>query len=558
MDRIPAVTKEKAARVYTPGVSPESMDGSISTGWASVFLILVLGFVAWVRVRLLAIPLERDEGEFAYIGQLILQGMPPYVRAYTMKLPGTHVGYALIMGALGQTIEAIHIGLLLVNAAAALLLFCLIRRHFGNLAGLGAGIAFALLSLTPPVLGTSAHATHFVLLPALGGLLLLVRPAQSVPARDLVLSGGLLGIAVLMKQPGLMFVALAAVVVMCDQHWNVRMRIRRALLLAVSAAIPYLVTCFVLWISGAFGRFWFWTAEYGWTYSSILTLSQGRQLLYSQFAVAARSGIWLWGLATVGVVILPLHTRRVQDRYFALAFLTFSFLAVCPGLYFRRHYWILLLPAIAMFAGIALGWIAQVTCHLTSRRLGLALPVGLFVAACAALIHSHSDFFFRLTPAEAGKALYGGNPFAEAPEIGKYLQEHTTHGDTVAVIGSEPEIYFYSRRMSATGYIYTYGMMEDQPYGLKMQIEMAREIEISRPKYLVFANLPLSWLVSAKSDLFIFSWLERYKSSHYRTVRVVSLAAAPGGTLSQRSHIETLKPAPSLPHEIEILERIGP
>ena len=35
-------------------------------------------------------PLERDEGEYAYIGQLILRGEIPYVAAHSMKLPGVY------------------------------------------------------------------------------------------------------------------------------------------------------------------------------------------------------------------------------------------------------------------------------------------------------------------------------------------------------------------------------------------------------------------------------------------------------------------------------------
>lgn len=53
------------------------------------FLLLVAGFVVYVRVRLLNLPLERDEGEYAYAGQLILEGVPPYKEAWNMKLPGT-------------------------------------------------------------------------------------------------------------------------------------------------------------------------------------------------------------------------------------------------------------------------------------------------------------------------------------------------------------------------------------------------------------------------------------------------------------------------------------
>ena len=60
--------------------------------FALVFVVLLL--FAGIRWRLRDMPLERDEGEYAYAGQLILQDIPPYELAYNMKLPGTYLGYA--------------------------------------------------------------------------------------------------------------------------------------------------------------------------------------------------------------------------------------------------------------------------------------------------------------------------------------------------------------------------------------------------------------------------------------------------------------------------------
>lgn len=55
-----------------------------------ICLTVILLFVTLIRYRLLALPLERDEGEYALMGQLILKGIPPYEMAYSMKLPGTY------------------------------------------------------------------------------------------------------------------------------------------------------------------------------------------------------------------------------------------------------------------------------------------------------------------------------------------------------------------------------------------------------------------------------------------------------------------------------------
>ena len=68
----------------------------------------VILFFSLIRFRLRDVPLERDEGEYAYAGQLMLQGVPPYSLAYNMKLPGTYAVYAAILAVFGQTPTAVH------------------------------------------------------------------------------------------------------------------------------------------------------------------------------------------------------------------------------------------------------------------------------------------------------------------------------------------------------------------------------------------------------------------------------------------------------------------
>ena len=45
-------------------------DKVLEVAWISLAMI-ILGLVIAIRLRLLGIPLERDEGEYAYAGQLI-------------------------------------------------------------------------------------------------------------------------------------------------------------------------------------------------------------------------------------------------------------------------------------------------------------------------------------------------------------------------------------------------------------------------------------------------------------------------------------------------------
>src|SRR5260370_22706332 len=145
---------------------------ALHLGWC-VIAVIIFGLVVAIRIRLLGIPLERDEGEYAYAGQLMLQGIPPYKLAYNMKFPGTYAAYAAIMSIFGQTITGIHLGLLLVNAASIVLIFFLGRRLVNYTAGIAAAASSAVLSVSPSVLGFAGHATHFEMLLVLVGALLL-------------------------------------------------------------------------------------------------------------------------------------------------------------------------------------------------------------------------------------------------------------------------------------------------------------------------------------------------------------------------------------------------
>src|SRR6266550_1522082 len=155
-------------------------DKTLRVAWWTL-AVIVFGVTVAIRIRLLGIPLERDEGEYAYAGQLMLQGIPPYKLAYNMKFPGTYAAYALIMSMFGQTISGIHVGLLLVNAATVALVFLLGRKLMNSTAGIAAAASYAVLSLSPTVLGFAAHATHFVMLPVLGGVLLLLDQPTRAP-----------------------------------------------------------------------------------------------------------------------------------------------------------------------------------------------------------------------------------------------------------------------------------------------------------------------------------------------------------------------------------------
>ena len=507
--------------------SVESRSRSRRVAFALLALVVLL--FAGIRWRLREMPLERDEGEYAYAGQLILQGIPPYELAYNMKLPGTYVAYAAILRTFGETAAGIHVGLLLVNGCTTLLIFFLGRRLYGDLAGATAAASYGLLSTSEGALGLAGHATHFVVLMAVAGLLFLVAARRSKDLKTYFAAGLCMGLAFLMKQPGIVFVIFGAQEVVwrgVKQSSRRRKLAMRLFLYAMGAAIPYLLTCAALYRAGVFEKFWFWTVSYAGQYARSTDLTQGLKYLREVAPDLFFGAPVVWCFAAIGLFALMMERGKGAALSFVVGLLGWSFVGASAGLYYRNHYFILMLPAVCLLAGKAMAWsVEQLAQRVRMNRVRLnTIVAAVFALGWAQALCAQRAIFFEMSPEKIVRHEYGGNPFPEAIEFGKYIREHSEPEARVAVLGSEPEIYFYAQRHSATGYIYTYGLMEEQKFASQMQREMIDEIEKTKPEYLVKVMVPASWLRKANSDTAILYWAEKYIRDEYRLVGVADVA----------------------------------
>ena len=498
--------------------------------WLLLALVIVLS--AGIRWRLLDVPLERDEGEYAYAGQLILQGVPPYSRAYNMKLPGTYASYAVILALFGETHRGIHLGLLVINTATVVLVFLLAQRLFDNTAGVVAAACFAMLSLSQPLQGAFANSEHFVLLSAVAGILFLLRALNDGRLRTLICAGLLLGLSFTMKQHGIAFVAFGGVYLLVAQSrqrpLNVRRLLGRVAILAVAAATPYLMTCLTLWVAGVFEQFWFWTVRYARTYVTAVPFSEVPGRLKGAAIHVTDGTRMIWLLAGLGLAATACSHNLRPQRAFLLLLSFFSLMTVFPGFAFRPHYFQLLLPAAGLLAAAALQFLRNLPPMSNRRLFREASVIGLLLTCLAVSIYQQRRYLFKMTPTEVVRSTFGSNPFPESLVVAEYVRQHTDEDDRIAVIGSEPEIYFYARRRGATGYIYTYPLMEAHEFALVMQRKMIAQIEAARPEFIVLVSHPLSWVARPGSHRLIFEWYDAYTRKDYEIVGVVNML--PDGT----------------------------
>jgi hypothetical protein len=496
-----------------------------SNHWPALWLLLILVLVAVVRIRLLSMPLERDEGEYAYAGQLMLEGEPPYRLVYNMKMPGTYAAYALIMAVFGQSIAGIHLGFMLVNFGAIVLLYFVGRRFLDRAAALAACAAYALLSATPRMQGLNAHATHFVVLAALGATLVLLRARERGGLAGFFMSGALFGLAFLMKQPGGAFAFFGGALLL----WTALRRRPpdwktdgpRLAVYAAGVAVPIVLTGLILWRAGVWDKFWWWTVTYARVHATALTWTDGQARLSGFFAHLSWDALF-WALALAGLGRLLVGKGAADEKFFFLSWLLFAAAAVFPTFQFTGHYFVLMLPVVSLLAARAF---TPAAAWLASQPLALVryAPWLLFGLAWAGVALSHLDVFLVYRPEEAAAFLYPENDFQVYPVLADYLKRQSPPTATLAVFGSEPELLFYAHRRSVTGYIYMYDLVQNQPFRQRMANEMIAEVEQGRPDYVVFVNLVFSWLPYPPDSFQAFEkWMLHYTASQFDACGVVT------------------------------------
>ncbi len=491
----------------------------------TLWLLLILVLVAVVRLRMLSMPLERDEGEYAYAGQLMLEGEPPYKLAYNMKMPGIYAAYALIMAVFGQTSAGIRLGFMLVNFGAIVLIYFVGRCFLGQAGAVAASAAYALLSLSPRVQGFNAHATHFVVLAALGATLVLLRAQERGGRAGFFWSGALFGVAFLMKQPGGAFVFFGGALLLWmalrrrPRDWNTDGP--RLALYAAGVAVPIVLTGLLLWRAGVWDKFWWWTVTYARVHAAALPWSNGMDRLAGYFTHLYWDALF-WVLALAGLGCVLMRKGGVDEKFFFLSWLVFSVAAIFPTFQFTGHYFVLMLPVVALLAAKAF---VPLVARLAAQPLAVVrcAPWIVFGLVWVGVAYSHDVVFLESGPVEADVRLDPANDFQVFRVIADHIRGQSPPTAKLAVFGSEPELLFYAHRRSVTGYIYMYDLVQDQPFRQRMDKEMMSEVENGHADFVVFVNQVFSWLPYPPDSFQPFQqWMVNYIASQYDPCGVVT------------------------------------
>ncbi|HZP26409.1 MAG TPA: glycosyltransferase family 39 protein [Dehalococcoidia bacterium] len=454
---------------------------------AQIILLLAICVLPMaLYLPFLSEPFERDEGVYATLAQGLLHGHLPYRDFFDHKPPLIYGWYSLSFLTFGENVQAPRIMAALVLSVTNFGIFQTARLLFSERIGMiAAGIFGASVGLA--ALQINANTEVFMLLPLVASLLAFVQGIRDGRARWFFLAGIAGGIAVMTKQVAVWNVMVLLLLALCLPRASAEPMLRRAgqaLLLASGACLAVAVVALPFIIAGAGQDFLFANLQYNWLYALQVSAAgklQGLAVGSLFFVIVA--GPLVVGAVT-GVALL------VQRRNWGAAILLAAWVGACllgvvsTGRFFA-HYWVELLPALALPTGAAIGFGPS---QIRRPRLQTAIA---WLAGLAIIFSLLMNAQAYLSPSAAGKhdAKY---PETQAQwdnasqELGRYLHEHTLPGQTIYVFGREAQIYFYSDREPAARFLYS------QPFTLDSQAmsDTIRTLREVKPTYIVNSAQP--------------------------------------------------------------------
>ncbi|MBL7829084.1 MAG: glycosyltransferase family 39 protein [Saprospiraceae bacterium] len=470
------MTSKKQATNPTP-VNPDRTD------W--IFLILFLAVVLYTRLALLGMPLERDEGGYAYIGERLFGTQHLYSDMLDIKLPGLYFLYWLFNQLPGGYEKSIHLGLLLMHAGALWVFFMWVRRAFNLSVGVVATVLFAISAVMPGVYGFAAHATQLIQLPVMGALYLLwgyIQDEQHRRPIRLVAAGLCLGFAFTVKQPAIVFIFFA-IGALLWMPGSIFQRLWRPFILGSATLVPFGGIVAYFYLQGRFDDFWMWT----FTMPTAQTISGSDTWQYLSDLVPMMIGNhWLfWGLGVLSLAVVPFTGFSGKSKAWAVSLLVLAIVSAAIGLGFMPHYFIPSIPWAALGIAAGLHW---------ATRGNKTLYFGAAAVLAALPILMNSSYFLQPNYAKIMEQCYHWNGFAEAKAVSLELKKRLKPGERVAVFGSEPQINYYTGTEHCSPHLFMYPVVRETKYKNQFQQQFLSDINACNAEYVVLTASEASWI----------------------------------------------------------------
>ncbi|HSB53821.1 MAG TPA: glycosyltransferase family 39 protein [Gemmatimonadales bacterium] len=437
-------------RIYWPDGRPSAA----RTFWPTIRLPLGL-FVFVILTRLPALLSPKaldDEQVYAVVAREMLHGGRPYLDAVERKPPLLFLLYEQILKLGDHDWFALHLVAVLWTLATMAVLYLIARRLFDQTTGYWAAFLYALFVAWADYRSLALNGELLMNLPAMAAVAVAFAQSRSRWRPELLLSGALVALAFLLKQPAGIVAPALGLYLLTPAYRRERQLpagypVLHAGLLTIGFSTVFVLTGLWLWHDGILYQAVYWTVlDHGVPRGpTTWPFWRGALLRGGFFALSVLPLI----LATLESVHPGMRAKRIwrglKAEYLGLLFLLGgSLIGVAAGGQFLYHYFLQLVPPLCLLAAPIFSevWRQHLRPYLAlpSRPIlgvWLGLLTGLFLVVDALGVATHDK------PGEAAI----------------YVRDHSNVSDRLFVWGQGDRFtgfYLDAERRPATRYIATY------------------------------------------------------------------------------------------------------
>ena len=485
---------------------PAPTNFKIRNHWPSI-LGLLLFFIA-LRWNSYDAPLIRDEGEYAYAAQLLVQGVAPYDHAFIQKPPMIIYSYALSDLFLPHVFWAARLLAYLFAGLATVLLGYIARLEFGK------GFAWpAMWLMTPMILLPGieqfiANTEMFMLLPLLATVAVYVHSRHHDQKLKHWFTAGFLGVTTLCYKYTALPVLAFLFLVWAVETWREKKYPPWKNLLAAATggicAVTIELGFFLIHDGGR--HLWECTVQFNRYY-----------VASSNFGLAP---LWLWlGIFwsnwwILFIIPLAVFLKPKPHLWFWIGIFICALFATSASCY--SQYYIILMPFWAILCAVGINALAS---RIAERLAPTSKCVGCLISILVVILIFRSDVpWLTCTRERFAEVKMGGYPFRESQMVAARVAQLSSPDDFVYIAGSEPQILCYAHRFSPTRFITAYPLMIPTAVTRRYQEEAIQDLRKRPPALIIFTSSGSSWERHETTPLDFLDFLQIFLKQNYDVV----------------------------------------
>jgi len=430
-------------------------------------------------------PFMRDEGFYASVAQLILDGGVPYRDAFDNKPPLIFGIYSFSFILFGENVWAPRLLAAICLSLTTLLVYFQGRLVFSHNGGLIAALAFA-LSIGIADFQTNANTEYFLVLPMVASLVAFTLARRTDNAAWYLLAGVLSGLAMMTKQVAiynfLVLLLVPLIISVREGGWSAiasPRALRPLIMMGTGLSVSLVVVAAPFLIAGAFGQFLEAVIVYPLSYSGGLsTVDKLGNALWSPVYLMTRAAPWV--VLTVFGVLFVARDEGNPDRQLLVLWLAACGLGVASTGRFYDHYFVQLLPAMALLVPAGVYFLARAW----SSRWAKVTAMWLLPLAAGIPILISAAIYLQPTAEARHVVKYGSGEGAleiSSADLAGYISAVTAEDDYIYNLGFQSEIYFYADRSAPTRFLFDHPFAVDEKY----EIEALADLQNESPLYVI-------------------------------------------------------------------------